>query len=291
VLGTIGDHFRVARMPKIGVFHSVSVNGLLTSARIRIATKSRILLKATTRHRGLQVIRTIVTIITFLSFAGVLDAECVLMPPLESSSHVRIYVVLAGKPLKGAKVILRPQHDCNCATDMLRVNPMDATLVPSKEMTDENGIANLPELTPGEYDVAVTLNGVASTAFVGLHVSGDPKVTTIPMDLTQQVQRVRRGTYSFSRRGVPRNCKGFFRSHASRSEHRGREKGISSGGCSGNEQSRRKWEFFGSISRGLLHRGLFCPWISPRDRPIRSSKRRRQPAFNQLVPRWLSLDI
>jgi len=90
-------------MPKIGVFQSVSVNGLLTSARIRIATKAPILLKATTRHRGLQVIRTIVTIITFLSFAGVLDAECVLMPSLESSSHVRIYVALAGKPLKGQR--------------------------------------------------------------------------------------------------------------------------------------------------------------------------------------------
>jgi hypothetical protein len=196
-------------MPKIGVFHSVSVNGLLTSARIRIATKSRILLKATTRHRGLQVIRTIVTIITFLSFAGVLDAECVLMPPLESSSHVRIYVVLAGKPLKGAKVILRPQHDCNCATDMLRGNPMDATLVPSKEMTDENGIANLPELTPGEYDVAVTLNGVASTAFVGLHVSGDPKVTTIPMDLTQQVQRVEGAPILFHVEGFRGTVKDF----------------------------------------------------------------------------------
>lgn len=135
-------------------------------------------------------IRTIITVITFLSFAGVLDAECVLTPPLESSNHVRIYVVLGGKPLKGAIVILRPQHECNCATDVLRGNPMDTTLIPSREMTDENGIANLPELTPGEYDVAVTLNGVASTAFVGLHVTGDPKVTAIPMDLTQQVQRV-----------------------------------------------------------------------------------------------------
>jgi hypothetical protein len=67
---------------------------------------------------------------------------------------------------------------------------MDTTLIPSTELTDENGIADLPELTPGVYDVAVTLNGVASTAFVGLQVTRDPKVTTIPMDLTQQVQRV-----------------------------------------------------------------------------------------------------
>ena len=32
--------------------------------------------------------------------------------------------------------------------------------------------------------------GVASTAFVGLHVIGNPKLTTIPMDLTPQVQRL-----------------------------------------------------------------------------------------------------
>jgi hypothetical protein len=136
------------------------------------------------------VIRTIIAVMTFLSLAGVLDAECVLTTPLESSRHVRIYVVLGGKPLNGAKVILRPEHECNCATDVLRGNPMDTTLIPSTEMTDENGIANLPELTPGEYDVAVTVNDVASTASVGLHVTSDPKVTTIPMELTQQVQRV-----------------------------------------------------------------------------------------------------
>ena len=113
------------------------------------------------------------------------------MPPRQSSSHVRIYVVLGAKPLKEAKVvILRSQHGCNCATDMLRGNPIDTTLVPSTEMTDENGIVNLPELTPGEYDVAVTLNGVASTGFVGLHVTSDPNLTTIPIDLTQQVQLV-----------------------------------------------------------------------------------------------------
>lgn len=155
-------------------------------------------------------IRTIITIITFLTFAGVLDAECVLMPPLESSSHVRIYVVLGGKPLKGAKVvILRSQHECNCATDMLRGNPIDPTLVPSMEMTDENGIANLPELIPGEYDVAVTINGVASAGFVGLHVTGDPKVTTIPMDLTQQVQRVEERPILFHVEGFRGTVKDF----------------------------------------------------------------------------------
>jgi len=168
------------------------------------------LFNATTRDRGLQVVRTIITAMALLSFAGVLDAECVLMPPRESSSHVRIYVVLGGKPLKGAKVvILRSQHECNCATDMLRGNPIDTTLVPSAEMTDESGIANLPELTSGEYDVAVTLNGVASSGFVGLHVTGDPKVTTIPMDLTQQVQLVEERPILFHVEGFRGTVKDF----------------------------------------------------------------------------------
>jgi Carboxypeptidase regulatory-like domain len=138
-------------------------------------------------------IRTIITLITFLSLAGVLDAECVLMPPLESSSHVRISVVLGGKPLKGSRVILyRVSAPCICATDILRGNPIDTTEIPSSavQITDENGIASLAELAPGEYEVAATLNGIASTAFVGLHVNSSPNVTTIPMDLTQPVQRV-----------------------------------------------------------------------------------------------------
>ena len=138
-------------------------------------------------------IRTIITLITFLSLAGVLDAECVLMPPLESSSHVRISVVLEGKPLKGSRVILyRVSAPCICATDILRGNPIDTTEIPSSavQITDENGIASLAELAPGEYEVAATLNGIASTAFVGLHVNSSPNVTTIPMDLTQPVQRV-----------------------------------------------------------------------------------------------------
>jgi Carboxypeptidase regulatory-like domain len=142
-------------------------------------------------------IRTIITAITFLSFTGGLDAECVLVPPLESSSHVRISVVLGGKPLKGARVIFYrvSQHECICATDVGRGNPM---VIPSSasQMTDENGIVYLPELTPGEYDIGATLNDVA-TVFLGLHVTGNPEVTTFPMDLTEQVQRVEKAPILF----------------------------------------------------------------------------------------------
>jgi Carboxypeptidase regulatory-like domain len=143
---------------------------------------------------GVVVIRTIIAAIASWSFAGALYGACVLVPPVESSSHVRINVVLGGKPLKGAKVIFYSvlAHGCNCGTDVGRGNPLDIGMVPpgAFPVTDENGIASLPELTPGEYEVAATLNGVASTAFLGLHVISDPKVTTFPMDLTQQVKRI-----------------------------------------------------------------------------------------------------
>ena len=76
---------------------------------------------------------------------------------------------------------------------------MDTPVIPSSalEITDENGIASLAELAPGEYEVAATLNGVASTPFVGLHVTSNPKVTTFPMDLTEQVQRVEKAPILF----------------------------------------------------------------------------------------------
>lgn len=136
-------------------------------------------------------IRTIIAAIASLSFAGVLHSECVATPPDEVSSHVRVHVVLDGEPLRGAKVIFYPvdSHSCTCATDVLRSNPLeispDYTLI-----TDANGDYSLPELAPGEYEVAATLNGVASTPFFGLHVTRDPKVTVFPMDLTLQVQRL-----------------------------------------------------------------------------------------------------
>ena len=137
-------------------------------------------------------IRTTICAITSILFVSVLHAECSLMPPLESSRHVRIQAVLAGNPVKGATVIVRASHECTCATDMLRGNPLDTTTIPrtALQTTDEKGIANLPEFTPGEYDVAITLNGVSSTAFVGLHVLNKMDLTILPMDLTQQVRRV-----------------------------------------------------------------------------------------------------
>ena len=139
-----------------------------------------------------EIIKAAIGAITSMLLVGVLHAECVLMPPLESSSHVRIQVALAGSPVKGAEVIVRAGHDCTCATDMLRGNPLDVVMISgsTRQITDENGTANLPEFAPGDYDVAVTLNGVASTDFVGLHVSNKMDLTTLPMDLTEQVRRV-----------------------------------------------------------------------------------------------------
>lgn len=130
--------------------------------------------------------------VTCAFFVNILQAECVLTFPRESSSHVRVQVAMGGKPLHGALVIVRPSHDCTCATDALRGNPLDASMFPASSslMTDENGTANLPELAPGDYDVAATINGVAGTGFVGVHVSNKTGVTTLSLDLTLQVQRV-----------------------------------------------------------------------------------------------------
>jgi hypothetical protein len=138
------------------------------------------------------VLRTTICTISSILLAAVLHAECVLMPPVEASRHVRIQARLDGRPLGGAMVIVRPSHVCTCATDMLRGNPLDTTMLRATALqaTDKNGIADLPEFAPGDYDIAVTLNGVASTAFIGLHVLDKTGVTTLPMDLTEQVRRV-----------------------------------------------------------------------------------------------------
>lgn len=136
--------------------------------------------------------KTTVALVTFALWAGILHAECVLMRPREASRHVKIQVSLGGKPLEGAKVIFRPSHQCTCATDALRGNPLDTSMIPSSSsrMTDKNGIADLPELAPGDYDVAASINDVASTVFLGLRVSADLGPTTVPIDLTEPVHRV-----------------------------------------------------------------------------------------------------
>lgn len=139
-----------------------------------------------------MVIRATIAVMSWALLVGIVSAECVLTPAVESSGHVTIHVTLGGKPLKGARVIVRPSHECTCAYDVLRGNPLDTSMLPSdsSQVTDENGVANLSELAPGDYDVAASINDVASTAFVGLHVSESTAVTTIPMDLTLQVQRI-----------------------------------------------------------------------------------------------------
>ena len=40
----------------------------------------------------------------------------------------------------------------------------------------------IPEFAPGDYDFAVILHGVASTGFIGLHVSDKRDLTTLPVD-------------------------------------------------------------------------------------------------------------
>jgi len=173
-------------------------------------------------------IRTTICAITSILFVAVLHAECVLMPPLESSRHVRIQAVLAGNPVEGVTVIVRASHECTCATDMLRGNPLDTTTIPrtALQTTDENGIANLPEFTPGDYDVAITLNGVASTAFVGLHVSNKMDVTILPMNLTEPVRRVEDVPLRDRVEAFRGNCPRYYWGGTCRGKHSSREERV-----------------------------------------------------------------
>jgi hypothetical protein len=129
--------------------------------------------------------------IVFVFLVGAAHAECVLGPPVESSSHVRISAVAAGKPVEGAKVFFRPTEGCICATDILRGNPLDTTAIASgfSRLTNGNGVAELPELATGYYDVGVTINDVA-TSIIQIRVRNKDEVSTFSLDLTEQVRRV-----------------------------------------------------------------------------------------------------
>ena len=123
----------------------------------------------------------------FLLLLGVAHAECVLGPPLEASRHVRITTVAADKPLEGAKVFFRPTLGCICAPGY----PLDTSEMPQEywRLTDAKGVADLPELTPGYYDVGVSMNDVA-TSFIQIHVANKNEVTTFPVDVGLQVSQL-----------------------------------------------------------------------------------------------------
>jgi Prealbumin-like fold domain len=118
--------------------------------------------------------RTTAVFASCLLLAGVAQAECVALEPQKSSGHVRIAVVLNGKPLKGVTVSIYQDY------------PPAAHF--SDLTTDENGIVALPELSRGTYDVSATFQGVV-TSSLSLGVTTVRELSAFSIDLTEPVQR------------------------------------------------------------------------------------------------------
>ncbi len=123
--------------------------------------------------------------------AGVAHAECVLGTPLAATRHLRISAVVAGKPFEGAKVFFRPTEGCICGSDIFRGHPFDTSAIPPEfwRLTDANGVAELPELAVGDYDVGVTVNDVA-TSFIQISVGNKNEVSAFKLDVGSQLERV-----------------------------------------------------------------------------------------------------
>lgn len=213
-------------------------------------------------HSRFGMSRTIIVAITCALLVGVLHAECVLMRPLEASRRIKIHVYLGGKPLEGAKVIFHPSYQCTCATDALRGNPLDTSMVPTSRsrLTNKNGIADLPELAPGDYDVSASINDIASTV-LSLHISDSLGVTTVPMDLTEQVQRVENVPVHYrvaSFRGTAKDFSGAAMSEA-------KIVVVNRGSQAKDVVLRDKTDTNGNFSVQLADRGLFLARVSPGD--------------------------
>jgi carboxypeptidase family protein len=86
----------------------------------------------------------------------------------QSARHVRISVLLNGRPTPGVSVDFCTSGDKPCRTSL----------------TDENGIANSPKLPDGDYIVTASLEDV-SGGDLYLHVSRKGKTRSFPIDLTE----------------------------------------------------------------------------------------------------------
>jgi hypothetical protein len=118
--------------------------------------------------------RALVTAFCLLS-VGIVAAESVMVTtvkPLESSRHVRIVVILNGKPVKGVKVDF-------CKTP--------GGQICFSVMTGDDGIAAPRVLPLGNYAVVAMIEDSVNAGLY-LHVSRKGKVTSFPMDLTESSQ-------------------------------------------------------------------------------------------------------
>ena len=100
------------------------------------------------------------------------SVEVTPLKPLESSSHVRISVVLKGRPVKDVKVYF-------CTTSA----PQTCFSV----LTGDNGVAMPQSLGLGNYQVMAETED-SLNADLYLHVSRESKVTSFSMELTDSFQ-------------------------------------------------------------------------------------------------------
>lgn len=106
------------------------------------------------------------------AFAAAESVEVTPVVPKESSGHVRISVVLNGKPVKSAKVDFRTARGEQICFSV---------------MTGDNGVAAPKVLPPGNYQVTATTEDELNTDLY-LHVSHKSKATVFSMDLTPSYQ-------------------------------------------------------------------------------------------------------
>jgi hypothetical protein len=104
------------------------------------------------------------------------------LPPELSSSHVRIAVMLDGKPLKGARVDLYR---------LIRYQDHAGPLCFSG-LTNENGVATPPAIAEGDYHALATVDDVSIFLWLRVIDEGTAMTTLVGMDLTEPVQKPRR---------------------------------------------------------------------------------------------------
>ena len=113
--------------------------------------------------------------------------------PRECTQFVRIAVMLDGKPVSGASVLVRRGF-----------NPEEEAR--SFVSTNDDGMASLSKLAPGNYRVDVSFNGIRSAIFeepvttdLFLHVAPKSDLSTVPIDLAKPARELWRADEEFSK--------------------------------------------------------------------------------------------
>ena len=122
-------------------------------------------------------------ILTAMAWPETVTVNAGLQPSPElSSSHVRIAVMLDGKPLKGARVDLYR---------LIRYQDHAGPLCFSG-LTNENGVATPPAIAEGDYHALATVDDVSIFLWLRVIDEGTAMTTLVGMDLTEPVQKPRR---------------------------------------------------------------------------------------------------